>query len=433
MHRFTTRLRRRTVQLAIAFVVVVSAAVIVAATASGKPAAHKSATAACGAIPTQPPNDKSGLIKTMPASVKAAYNGLTSANVITKSPWAAFKGVKKPWKIGLSMGLPLDSAPAVNWHNEFVKLFAIAKKKGWVTGNLMQAIAVNTSTYTPANQIADIQKMIRNGANGIFILPQSSAAIAPVVTAAGKKGVVMIPFIQTIPGSPYRVGHILAGAGGNVQPAAAAVKQIGGKGNAIIIRGVPGIPYETDAYNGIKGVLSQCPDVKLGGEVFGEWTVAKVKANTLNFLASHPEKIDAVLMVGDYAAGVIQAFEQVGRPVPVIAAGPANVGEIAWWGSHPDYCCIFGTAANSLQHAYAEWEIMTRILAGKRLKVSDIVTDVPLITKANYKRYIVPGATIDSVGEFPGADNSPAYAGSSSAYLDNFFVIKGNPFNIYGK
>jgi ribose transport system substrate-binding protein len=238
----------------------------------------------------------------------------------------------------------------------------------------------------------------------------------------------MIPFIQTIPGSPYRIGHILAGAGGNVQPAAAAVKQINGKGNAIIIRGIPGIPYETDAYNGIKNVLSPCTDVKVVGEVNGGWTVPTVKTGVLNFLASHPEKIDTVLMVGDYAAGVIQAFEQVGRPVPVIAAGPANVGEIAWWGTKPDYCCIFGTAANSLQHMYFAWRVMTRVLGGKGLKVTDIAVDVPLITKANYKSYIVPGTTIDSVGEFPGADNAPNYA--PDKYLDNFFVKKGNPFNV---
>jgi hypothetical protein len=133
-------------------------------------------------------------------------------------------------------------------------------------------------------------------------------------------------------------------------------------------------------------------------------------------------------MVGDYAAGVIQAFEQVGRPVPVIAAGPANVGEISWWAGRSAFCCIFGTAANSRQHMYMAWRIMIRVLAGDQLKVSDLVFDVPLITKANYKQYLVAGDTLDSVGEFPGADNSPSYA--SDKYLDNFFVKKGNPVNV---
>lgn len=402
-------------------------ALTVAFSASGASGASsrsvaRAAASACGTVPTIAPQDPQHVLNTIPASDRAAYNGLTTP--VNKTPWASFKGVKKPWKVGLSMGLPLNSAPAINWHAEIVKEFAAAKKKGLVTGSLMQAIAVNPSTYTAADQVAGIEAMIRKGVNAIFVLPLNGDALAPVVTTAGKKGIPMLPFIQTISGSPYRVGYLLAGAGGNQGPAAAAVKQIGGKGNVVIVRGIPGVPYETAAYKSIQQVLSNCPNVKVDGQVLGGWTVPTVKTAMLTFLASHPEKIDAILMDGDYAAGVIQAFQQAGRPIPVIDAATANEGEIAWWNQNPSYCCIFGAAGNSLEYGYSEWKVMERILSGKGLKVSDIVLPNPIITKANYKTYVSKGASLGTVAELGGPDNNPAF--SPDSVLNGFFKKPGN-------
>ena len=60
------------------------------------------------------------------------------------------------------------------------------------------------------------------------------------------------------------------------------------------------------------------------------------KAQTLQFLSSHPGAVDGAVQVGGMATGIIQAFQQTGRKVPPIADSGATPGALAYWNENKD-------------------------------------------------------------------------------------------------
>ena len=72
-------------------------------------------------------NDPDGAFKSLPANVQARYGPYPYE--IKKSPWEAFKGVKKPWKLGF-VSFPVGSQYQINALKQFKIEFAKAKKAG---------------------------------------------------------------------------------------------------------------------------------------------------------------------------------------------------------------------------------------------------------------------------------------------------------------
>jgi len=103
-----------------------------------------------------------------------------------------------------------------------------------------------------------------------------------------------------------------------------------GKGNVLIVRGVKGSAPDQLMYEAQVETLKQYPNVKVVGEVYGMATTAVAQSEVSNLLPSLPQ-VDAVLDQGggdDY--GIVQAFEQSGKKVPIIeGAGSSNF--LKWW------------------------------------------------------------------------------------------------------
>lgn len=373
--------------------------------------------ATCGQVPVQPPPDPDHLLATLPQQVQEKLNGYPGA--VRQSPWATFAGKPPPWRIGL-VGLAANSAFNVNLYQQIEVLFNEAKKEGLVTGELQKAINPDQATETPAQQIAGFQAMVRGGVDGVLMLPLSGDAIAPAITKAGEEeGVPTIIMGNTNP-SDYAVTvnspNIAAGT-------AKTIELLGGKGNVLVVRGVPGVPAETYGYEQISSEIKACPGLKVIGEINGNWNNATAKTATLQFLASHPQKIDAVLQNGIMAQGIIQAFEQVGRPVPPVTMVGAQAGELAWFKDHlADGYSTAGSAYNGKQQADAAWRVLGRMLAGKGVKITDIPLNPALVTKDNVADFVPPGATLNTVDDPLGDPQDYA----SDAYLDLVFEKPGN-------
>jgi len=58
------------------------------------------------------------------------------------------------------------------------------------------------------------------------------------------------------------------------------------------------LPFDTQTYDATQKVLSKCPGIHQVGVVNGQWDPSVAKTQTLQFLATHPGKIDAVLDSG---------------------------------------------------------------------------------------------------------------------------------------
>ena len=263
----------------------VCAAILASATsASAKPAALAAATAAaaqkCGEDVTFKVKDPDGVLKTLPAAARKQY--ATWPYEVLSTPWKAFKGLKKPWKIGFisyPIGIPWQATLLSGLKKEFAK----AKAKGLVTGSLVTNIQPSLATATPEQQIAAIQQMVRDGVNGILVSPLLTTPLGPAIDAAGKANVPVVVLSNVIPNSKYVVNVW----GNNNSPASAGVAGLVKKGNVLIVRGIAGNTVEQAFQDAAVANIKACPGLKIVGTVWGKWANGSAKTEPC-CSTSHP-------------------------------------------------------------------------------------------------------------------------------------------------
>jgi ribose transport system substrate-binding protein len=418
------------------FAAVIAATSIMAACSSAAGANSGSTTGATGAtgaingaecgknVVVPPASDPDGVLKSLPASVAARYSNWPYP--LYASPWATFAGKKPPWKFGF-ISFPIISAWQTDIITQLKQEIAAAKAAGLATGQLETYIQPSMSTATPEQQINAIQSMVRDGVNGIFLLPGSTTPLAPAIDAAGKAGVPVVLLDNVVPTSKYAIN---VWSENQSSTYAGVMNLLHGKGNVVILRGVQGAPSELPFYNDGLAAVRRCPDAKLIGTIPGDWTDAGAKTSMLQFLASHPtEKVDAVIQNGATVAGLIEAFQQVGKPVPIISGGEINGGALWWWSQHKSTWQTVATYFNGFQTAHTEWQVMIRVLAGKGLKMSGINIQPQPITNANLAEYTPPHPI--NLGDQYDLPQLPLDGwGGASAYLDPYFKQPGNPYGL---
>ena len=83
--------------------------------------------------------------------------------------------------------------------------FNKAKAKGLVEGTLQKYIQPSYATATPEQQINAIQQMVRDGIDGILLLPLAGPPLAPSIDAAGKAGVPVVILDNVVADAKYAV------------------------------------------------------------------------------------------------------------------------------------------------------------------------------------------------------------------------------------
>ena len=411
--------------LTVAGVATLSVVIAVVSLASSSASASTARSAGgnqCGVEQSQfakiPNNDPSGVLKTLSPATQKLYEPWPYP--VAPTPWKTFKGVKGPWKIGLIM-FPLNSPYNVDMVTEAKKEFAIAKQKGLVKGSLVTYIQPSTETATPEQQISAIQQMVREGVNGIEILPLAGQPLAPAIDAAGKAGVPVVVADNVIPNSKYAINIYSSKEDIAAAKAAGMVK----KGNVLIVRGLVGNSVEQPIENGSLAAINSCPGLKLAGQVVGDWSAATAKTAVLSWLTSHPGvNINLVIQNGAMMAGVVEAFQAAGKPVPVIDDGGCQGGDLSWWLANKAKYKTVGTCNNGFQATYTAFHFMFRVLAGDRLKIRDIAVPTPVVTNANVAQFATAGKPLTWEGEPKGPLDSRC---GTNTCMNQFFVKPGTP------
>jgi ribose transport system substrate-binding protein len=386
-------------------------------TASSTTASASGGKQQCGQDYTVPPKDSSNLLASLPQDVQERYK--TWPYEIKPTPWKDFKGVKGPWKIGLIM-FPIGSPWQANLVAQAKKEFAAAKAKGLVTGKLVTYIQPSQATATPEQQIAAIQQMVRDGVNGILVLPLAGNPLGPAIDAAGKKNVPVVILDNVVPNSDYAINVWSQ----NNSPAAAGVAGLVKKGNVLVVRGIAGNTVEQAFQDAAVADIKACPGLKIVGTVWGKWTNATAKSAVLQFLQSHPGlKIDAVVQNGIMMGGIVDAFQTAGKEVPPISDGGCQGGDLSWWLAHKDSYQTVGVCFNGYQTAYTEFRLLLRVLGGKGPLLRDIAITAPVVTNDNVHVFATPGKPLSWQGEPKG----PIDAWCSQKCLDAYFTQPGTP------
>jgi ribose transport system substrate-binding protein len=394
-----------------------------ATTASATTAASTRATALtggrCGADVVYPAsvNDPSGVLETLPAPARREYGAWPYP--VGSTPWATFKGARKPWRIGLVM--PAIASP---WQADLLaearREFAQARAAGLVTGSLVTSIQRDRVTQSGSRQIAAIARMVQQGVDGILVLPLGGSALGGEVTAAGRAGVPIVVLDDAIPSSAYAVNVWWQSSS-----AAAAVAGLVGKGNLLVVSGPAGDAAAQAFQRAAVADVAACPRLRIAGTIDGDWTDATAKSIVESFLAMHPGlPIDGVLQSGLVMAGVVDAYQTAGiTPVPPISDGGCQGADLSWWLARRSTYRTVGACVNGFQAAHTELAILLRILAGRGLKVNDVAIGAPPVSNANLGAYATPNEPLDWTGEAKGALDAIC----SQTCLDAYFARPGTP------
>jgi len=201
---------------------------------------------------------------------------------------------------------------------------AVLKKDGKISGYTF--VDANNSAKT---QISQIQDLILQHVSVLMIDPTSASALNGVIAKAIHAGIPVLvfsdgPVTSTL---PYELVFDLASTGQALTKYVG--ERLGGKGNVLNIRGVAGAGGDQAFQNGVNAALKAYPGLKIVNTIYGNWDNATTESKLESVLPGLPH-INAVIQQGGEGYGAAQAFQAVGRPVPLIVEGNQGA-ELQWW------------------------------------------------------------------------------------------------------
>ena len=213
------------------------------------------------------------------------------------------------WVLGVS-----NTLVGNGWREEMICAIKAQAKASGVIGK----VVVANRNGGPAEQIADIRNLISAGANAIVINPSSGNALNSVIAQAAARGIKIVSVDQRVSApQAYNVTNDQVAYGR--LGAEWLFKKMGGKGNVVEMRGIAGVPADTDRHTGFQQALKKYPNIKVVKSVFMNWDFATSGKQMLDILNSGTQ-VDGVWNSGaDYT--VIRAFKTAGKPlVPIVGA-----------------------------------------------------------------------------------------------------------------
>jgi len=200
------------------------------------------------------------------------------------------------------------------WREEMI----CSVKAQAAASGMVSAVKVANRNGGPAEQSADLRTLISGGANAIVVNPSSSTALNSVIAQAAARGVKVVAVDQRVT-APQAYNATNDQVAYGRLGAEWLFKQLGGKGNVVEMRGIAGVPADTDRHTGFNQAKKKYPGIHVVKQTFTGWQFATGGKQILDILNSGV-KVDGVWTSGaDYT--VVNAFKTAGKPlVPVVGA-----------------------------------------------------------------------------------------------------------------
>lgn len=152
-------------------------------------------------------------------------------------------------------------------------------------------LQVHISGQSVEAQISETQQEIASGVNAIILYPLSPTALAPVVNQACAKGIKVFTYDAHVNAScayqisiPYQPSQ--PGAWG-ATAAQWLATYLNGKGNVVMITGVPGVSQDTWNIESAKAEFAKYSGIHIAAQEVGLWNQAVAKTKMVEVLASN--------------------------------------------------------------------------------------------------------------------------------------------------
>ncbi|TMK94384.1 MAG: substrate-binding domain-containing protein [Actinobacteria bacterium] len=240
---------------------------------------------------------------------------ITLLALVAVSVVAVVTASAKPGKTQAKFVLGVSNTLVGNgWREEMIcSVKAQARASGKVS-----AVKVANRNGGPAEQSADLRTLISAGVNAIVVNPSSPSALNSVIAQAAARGVKVVSVDQRVTASQAYNATNDQVAYGRLG-ATWLFKQLHGKGNVVEMRGIAGVPADTDRHTGFTQALKKYPGIHVVKQTFTGWQFAPGGKQMLDILNSGV-KVDGVWTSGiDYT--VVNAFKTAGKKlVPIVGA-----------------------------------------------------------------------------------------------------------------
>lgn len=292
---------------------------------------------------------------------------------------------KKQWRIALS-----NSFYGNIWRHQMVDAFRDAAEKAKAEG-LISEYLIENGDNTVNQQNAQMSGLILRGVDAICINAASPTALNGVIAKACQAGIKVLAFDSIATADcaykfDFDMINIFSGLADYI-----AGTLLHGKGDVLLVRGVEGSAPDKIISDAQKEVLKKYPGIHIVGEIYGQASTSVAQSAVANILPSLPN-VDAVIgQGGGDDIGIVQAFEQSGRKMPIIQGGGSS-NFLKWWNEQytkNNYQTISGNTAPGIGGA-ALW-LAIDILNGEK---------VPNVIK-------MPGASVTAENLVQYADMPP--------------------------
>ena len=234
------------------------------------------------------------------------------------------------------------TADAAGKHKIFLSMSFIGNDWQAEAANMVKAMAAHKSMADKVDlqvqvagpnaqrQIQQINAMVQAGAEAIVIFPISPTALNQVVKNACDKGVKVFAYDAEIT-EPCAYNISIDQEEAGRVTAEWLVKKLNGKGDIVLLTGVPGTSVDNLRTKAAKEVFAKNPGIKIVGESVGMWSQAVARTELSKILATHNwNEINGLWMqVGCYTANAMQleAGKKTSELLPCAGEG-ANGGRI---------------------------------------------------------------------------------------------------------
>lgn len=351
---------------------------------------------------------RSEALQALPEKARALY---TDAVDLGLAQFSDFKAPAKPWRWCHSesyMGNPWR----VTFNDELARLVDGAKEAGDVS-----EFVVSDSNGDTTQQISQIRSFIERGCSVITTIAGSSTALNAVIEDAYKAGIPVITSAGAVT-TPSAINVMHNQNLWGYQMGKGIAQALPNGGSILQVEGISGHPLVQQENAGLEKAVAESGNLTIARKVSGEWTGTTTKSAVLQALATTPQQIDAVWSTGSEARFIAEAFQQAGRPLPLIAASISG-DALGYWQENQDAFKFYGGEVSPHVAAQNAFRVALRVVSGQKPIVNTIIAPMPTIAQADLPTWYKDCMKPDSAAIFPIPPQDPFPEELLNAYFSN--------------
>lgn len=246
------------------------------------------------------------------------------------------------------------------------------------------AVLARESGQSKERQLADVTALLDQGIEALLIAPIDSAAVAPAIAEAQRRGVPVFTVDRAAPSCPV-VSHVTSDNTLGGKLAAGLLSEVLHGPAEIAVVNMPGATSTVDRVRGFRDALARHEGMRIVAEVNGGSNRLRAHEATAELLRAYP-RLAALFVINDVMGlGVLDAIREAGRQESVVVVGydatPQGCAEIMRGGPMKGEVAQFparlGRMAVDLWAEYARGAPVPPL----------VEVPVELVTRANVERF----------------------------------------------